>query len=72
MKPLATKQYRWAPNDPDNWGYVLWKDYLVYPIINEAGIAEIDFPAGSNWIYHFNHTKMFKGNTKIVVMFPLN
>ena len=72
MKPLATKQGRWGPNDPDNWGYTLWKDFLIYPITNDAGIAVIGFPAGSDWIYHFNNSKVFGGKSHIEAMFPLN
>lgn len=71
MKPLATKQGKWAPHDPDSWGYLLGKEFLIYPVTNDAGIAVVEFPAG-DWVYYFNETKVFKGKSKIEAMFPLN
>ncbi len=72
MKPLATKQLRLALNYPDNWGYVLWKDILVYPVLNDASVVDINFPSGSNWVYYFNKSKTFKGGSTLEVMIPLS
>ena len=72
MKPLANKQGKLALKDPNSWGYILWHDFLVFPLMNDAGIAEVEFPAGSDWVYYFDHSKGFSGKTKIEAMFPLS
>lgn len=72
IQPLARRQMFITKNYPNNWGYILGKDFLVYPILNDAGVVEIDFPAKSSWIYYFNTTKVYKGKTSIEVMVPLD
>jgi alpha-glucosidase (family GH31 glycosyl hydrolase) len=39
IKPLATRQFRFSRNYPNNWGYILGNDYLVYPVLNDGGIV---------------------------------
>lgn len=72
MKPNAKKQGKWAPHDPSDWGYTLWNDFLVYPVLNDAGIVTIRFSQKADWIYYFNHSKTYRGGTSIEVMIPLD
>lgn len=62
---MAKKQSWITFSDPSSFGYLLWKDILVFPIFNDEGFLEIDFPKGSAWIYHFNHEKVFRDNVTV-------
>lgn len=47
----------------NNLGYVLGGTFLVEPIFEETGFVEVVFPKGAQWIYFFNHSRIFPGGT---------
>ena len=47
--------------NPANLGYVLWDTFLVEPVFEESGFAEVLFPEGHRWLYYFNRSLVFEG-----------
>lgn len=42
-------------------GYVLWDTFLVEPVFEESGYAEVVFPKGHRWVYYFDRSRVFEG-----------
>jgi alpha-glucosidase (family GH31 glycosyl hydrolase) len=61
MQPITKDKKVIELTNEHNLGYVLWFSFLVAPIFDESGFAEVVFPKGSSWIYYFNRSRIFEG-----------
>jgi hypothetical protein len=69
IEPLAKRQPFITEKLLENYGYILWHTFLVFPILNLNGIA--DMIVSSPWIYYFDHSIILSPLTKALA-FPLN
>ena len=61
MQPLMADRRTAELQNPANLGYVLWDTFLVEPVFEESGFAEVLFPEGHRWLYYFNRSLVFEG-----------
>jgi alpha-glucosidase (family GH31 glycosyl hydrolase) len=72
IAPLAHKIPQDSIKLPDTYCYLLCGDLLVAPIFEENGQTEVVFPAGANWVYYFNNSKVYSGGHRTFLTFHLN
>lgn len=60
--------------NPHSYNYLLGRGILVAPIVSEGNTSfSVDFPEGSNWVYWWNHSTVYKaGSTAKYNQFPLD
>jgi len=68
MYPQATNHFE----TPDSWDYMLWKDILVCPIVEDSTTRTVDFPAGDNWVSWWDHSQVYTGGTSVTLDVPLS
>ena len=49
--------------NPDTYNYLLGPSILVAPIISNDSTVSITFPVGSNWVYWWDHSKVYQGGS---------
>ena len=58
---------------PSTYNYLLGDNILVAPIISNTSAVKITFPAGSSWVYWWNHSLVYAGgSTHAFDNIPLN
>jgi len=58
---------------PDHsWDYLLWTDIFVAPIVETGLQRTVDFPTGNNWIYWFNTSRIYTGDTSETLTIQLS
>ena len=57
--------------EPDSWDYMLWKDILVSPIVENSTMRTVHFPSGNSWIDWFNTSRIFQGGSTVNFTVPL-
>jgi len=68
MKPIAIQDI--IPYH--SWDFMLWKDILVCPIVEDSLIREIIFPKGNDWVDWWNASLVYEGGTTQVFEFPMD
>jgi len=56
---------------PHSWDYMLWSEIFVAPIVEDALERDVDFPDGSDWVYWFDPSRVYPGDTTVSLTFPL-
>lgn len=52
-----------AAYDPETFNYMLGPSLLVAPIIDDTSVANVTFPADSNWVSYWNHSLTYAANS---------
>ena len=55
-----------------DYSYLLGDDIFVTPVLDDIGNINVKFPAGSNWVYLFDKTKVYTGGTIVLLNFPID
>ena len=55
-----------------DYSYILGDDIFVSPILDATSNVNVKFPAGSNWVYLFDKTKVYTGGSTVLMNFSLD
>lgn len=55
-----------------DYSYMLGSDIFVTPVLSSSTIVDVNFPAGSSWVYLFDNSKVFQGGSSASLDIPLS
>lgn len=55
-----------------SYGFRLGDEIFVAPILNKAGTVNIQFPAGSDWVYLYDKSQVYDGGTSLSETWPID
>ncbi|ELR16305.1 glycosyl hydrolase, family 31 protein [Acanthamoeba castellanii str. Neff] len=61
IKPLASETIF----TPDSWEYLLWKDILVVPMVDNSTSRAVSFPANDDWVDWWQPSCVYKGGSTL-------
>merc|ERR1711907_441917 len=57
--------------NPHDWAYLLWKDILVNPIVEDSTQVKVKFPSGDNWVDYWDASVVYNGGTTHTLTYQL-
>lgn len=71
IQPLVRDSKTAELSHSSNLGFLLWDTFLVFPILEESGLVKLYFPKGK-WVYYFNRSKIYNGESVDIRAFDLS
>jgi len=54
------------------WGYKLWKDVFISPIVSNTTQVDVTFPSGGDyWVDYWNWSSRYEGGSSVTLTYPL-
>ena len=55
-----------------NWGYLLWRDIYVSPVVENVTSMTVTFPKDDVWVDYWDHNVTYNGGTSVDYSVPLD